>query len=78
MQNIEYIIIGDTKDFDGCLICVCGPSKEHANEILKRMNFIRQIMIYDLLTDIQIFESSRFQNQNVGGMDIWIDNENNN
>ena len=39
LQDVEYIIIGDTKDYDGCLICVCGPSKEHADEILERMKF---------------------------------------
>jgi hypothetical protein len=33
---MEYIIIGDTKDYSECLVCVCG-SKEYAEEVLQRM-----------------------------------------
>lgn len=34
---MEYIIVGDTKEFKGCLIYTCGASKEHAEEVLHRM-----------------------------------------
>lgn len=33
----EYIIVGDTKEFKGCLIYTCGTSKEHAEEVLNKM-----------------------------------------
>ena len=33
----EYIIIGDTKNYTGCLVCTCGTSFEHAQEVLHRM-----------------------------------------
>lgn len=33
----EYIIVGDTKDYEGCLIYVCGRNKEHAEDVLKRV-----------------------------------------
>ena len=32
----DFVIIGDTKDYDGCLVCVCG-TQDHANEVLDRM-----------------------------------------
>ena len=34
---MEYIIVGDTKEFKGCLIYTCGGSKEHAEEVLHNM-----------------------------------------
>ena len=37
MQNIEYIIVGDTDRFGECLVYVCGKSKEHAENVLHRM-----------------------------------------
>lgn len=37
MKDSDYIIIGDTEQFDGCLICVAGKTKECAEETLKRM-----------------------------------------
>lgn len=33
----EYIIIGDTEQYKGCLIYLCGGSLEHAQEVLRRM-----------------------------------------
>lgn len=33
----EYIIIGDTEQYKDCLVCLCGTSLEHAQEILRRM-----------------------------------------
>ena len=33
----EYIIIGDTERYEDCLVCLCGNSFEHAQEILYRM-----------------------------------------
>ena len=33
----DYVIVGDTKNYDGCLVFVCGPSIDHANEVLHRM-----------------------------------------
>ena len=37
MSDVEYIIKGDTKKFNDCLICCCGESKSRAEEILNRM-----------------------------------------
>ena len=33
----DYIIIGDTEKYKGCLVCVCGPHLEHAKFILDRI-----------------------------------------
>lgn len=33
----EYVIVGDTKDYKGCLVCLCGCSIEHAKNTLSRM-----------------------------------------
>lgn len=33
----EYIIIGDTERYEGCLVCVCGTSLDWANKVLDRM-----------------------------------------
>ena len=32
----DYVIIGDTKNYKDCLICVCG-TPDRANEVLDRM-----------------------------------------
>ena len=32
----EYIIVGDTEVYDGCLVCVC-TSFEQAEQVLNRM-----------------------------------------
>ena len=37
MSDAEYIIIGDTKEFNDCLICCCGENKSRAEETLNRM-----------------------------------------
>lgn len=37
MSNTEYNIVGDTKDYKGCLIATCGKSKERANEVLRHL-----------------------------------------
>lgn len=34
---MEYTIVGDTEEFKGCLIYLCGTSKENAEEVLDRM-----------------------------------------
>ena len=34
---MEYIIVGDTKQYDSCLIYVCGKSKEGAEKAVRRM-----------------------------------------
>ena len=31
---MEYIIVGDTKNYEGCLICTCGNNKEFAEKVL--------------------------------------------
>ena len=36
-DKYEYIIKGDTDEFDDCLVYVCGPSEETAKEALHRM-----------------------------------------
>ena len=38
-ENImtEYVIVGDTKNYIGCLVATCGINKEYANKILDRM-----------------------------------------
>ena len=33
---MDYVIVGDTEKYDGCLVCVCF-SLENANETLNRM-----------------------------------------
>lgn len=33
----EYIIIGDTVKFKGCLVYVCGTSRPHTEKVLHRM-----------------------------------------
>lgn len=37
MKDSDYIIVGDTERFEGCLICVAGKAKESAEETLNRM-----------------------------------------
>ena len=37
MSRTEFIIIGDTDRFDGCLVCLAGKTKERAEEILNQM-----------------------------------------
>ncbi len=32
---MEYVIVGDTKEYKNCLIYVCGKSRENAEKILK-------------------------------------------
>ena len=34
----EYIIVGDTKDYNGCLVYTCGTSKDLAGDVLNRMH----------------------------------------
>ena len=33
----EYVIVGDTDQYKGCLVCVCGVDKIHAYTVLDRM-----------------------------------------
>lgn len=37
MKDSDYIIIGDTERFDGCLVCIAGKAKQSAEETLNRM-----------------------------------------
>ena len=37
MSGTEYNIVGDTKDYKGCLIMTCGKSEERAKEVLNRL-----------------------------------------
>lgn len=30
MKGSDYIIIGDTEKFDGCLVCIAGKTKQSA------------------------------------------------
>jgi len=34
---MQYVIVGDTKNNKGCLVCVCGCSLEVAERTLNRM-----------------------------------------
>lgn len=34
---MEYVIVGDTEKYDGCLLYACGASKENAERVLKRI-----------------------------------------
>lgn len=34
---MQYIIVGDTANYKGCLIYPCGKSKENAEKTLKRL-----------------------------------------
>ena len=36
-MDFEYVIIGDTPIYTGCLLYVVGVSKERAEEVLNRM-----------------------------------------
>jgi hypothetical protein len=33
----EYIIVGDTKDYNGCLIYRCGDNRENAEKVFDRL-----------------------------------------
>ena len=33
----EYIIIGDTEQYEGCLVFLCGSSFEHAQRVLHQI-----------------------------------------
>jgi len=33
----DYVIVGDTAQYSGCLVYVCGTSLECANQVLLRM-----------------------------------------
>lgn len=37
MSDFEYTIVGDTKKYKGCLVCVCKGSEDMAKEVLDRM-----------------------------------------
>lgn len=37
IQMSRFIIVGDTDQYEGCLVCTCGTSKEHAEKTLNRM-----------------------------------------
>ena len=34
---MEYVIVGDTKEYKGCLVYVCGKDINRANEVLDRL-----------------------------------------
>ena len=33
----EYVIVGDTENYKGCLVCLCGSSLKRAEDTLQRM-----------------------------------------
>ena len=37
MNNSDFIIVGDTEKYKGCLVFVAGRTEERANEVLERM-----------------------------------------
>ena len=37
MQDFEYIIIGDTPEYEGCLVKVCGGDREWAEKVLDEL-----------------------------------------
>ena len=37
MSEFEYVIVGDTEKYKGCLVYVCGISEDRAKEVLDRM-----------------------------------------
>lgn len=37
MANSDFIIIGDTEKYEGCLVCVAGDTQEKAEKELERM-----------------------------------------
>ncbi len=37
MSKYEYIIVGDTAEFEGCLVRLCGTSYERALEVLEEV-----------------------------------------
>lgn len=37
MSGSEYVIVGDTERYKGCLVCVCGENLERAKIALERM-----------------------------------------
>lgn len=36
-MNGDYVIVGDTKEYEGCLVCIAGNTYEKANEVLNCM-----------------------------------------
>lgn len=36
-MNGDYVIVGDTEQYQGCLVCIVGNTYEKANEVLNRM-----------------------------------------
>ena len=37
MTQNEYIIVGDTEEYNGCLVYVCGTDKGWAEQVLSKM-----------------------------------------
>ena len=37
IQMSRFIIVGDTDQYEGCLVCVAGSTQEKAEETLDRM-----------------------------------------
>jgi hypothetical protein len=37
MEKVEYIIVGDTDKYEGCLVCLAGDTREGAEELLNNM-----------------------------------------
>lgn len=37
MENTEYVIVGDTKEYEDCLLFPCGDNKKIADETLDRI-----------------------------------------
>ena len=36
-MNGDYVIVGDTKEYEGCLVCVAGNTLERATKALNQM-----------------------------------------
>lgn len=36
-MNGDYVIKGDTEEFENCLVCIAGKTYEGAEEVLNRM-----------------------------------------
>lgn len=64
-DNFEYVIVGDTKEYEGCLIYCCGNSKEATKKTLNEV--LSEKRYTDEFTNIRI--------ETVPKEDCWWNNK---
>ena len=58
----EYVIVGDTERYKGCLLFTCGSSLEHATHVLERLLYNPSEMDLELMkghTNIRLEKCER-------------------